>query len=88
MADKELKCKKCGHVEKVIVESETKTGPGGFSIVNTFMCRDCDRLTTLDTVKQKLYCQYCKSSNLTKFFPETRVKCSKCGTQGFGGLKI
>lgn len=85
---KEIKCRKCGNIEIIVVEDESKLGPGGYKLINTFFCKDCEHLTTLDSVRQKMICGTCRSSNLTKFFPETKIKCRKCGTHGYGGISF
>ncbi len=83
---REIKCSKCGNVEKVYMDVEENLGPGKYSLTNTFYCRDCDGLTTIDTVKNKLACGNCRSSNLTKMFIESKIKCRKCGKNGYGAL--
>jgi hypothetical protein len=80
-----MKCK-CGNVEKIYIDVEESNGPGKYSLTNTFFCKDCDSLTTIDTVKQKLVCGNCRGNKLTKMFVDGKVKCRKCGKNGFGAL--
>ena len=82
---REMKCK-CGNVEKIYMDVEVYEGPGKYSLTNTFFCKDCESLTTINTVKEKLFCGTCRGKNLTKMFIDSKVKCRKCGKYGFGAL--
>ncbi|HME87447.1 MAG TPA: hypothetical protein VKE88_03480 [Candidatus Nanoarchaeia archaeon] len=84
---REMKCRKCGEQEKVYLDVESHDGPGTYKRQNTFFCKDCDHLSTVNTVSEALKCKHCRSSNLTKFFSESKVKCNKCGVQGFDIIK-
>lgn len=86
MTIKDITCKKCGNNEQVYVEVEQQLGPGKFSFQNSFYCKSCDKLSVIDSVKERLWCKHCHSGDITKFFPMNKVRCSKCGQQAFNPI--
>ena len=84
---REMECRKCSAKEQVYLDVEGKNDAGTYVRQNTFFCKDCDRLSTINTVKEPLTCKHCRSKEVTKFFSEGKVKCSKCGMQGFDMLR-
>jgi hypothetical protein len=81
---KDIQCRFCNHVENIYINIEEKYPDGSYSRKDTFFCKSCDQLSTINTVKEKFVCKNCHSSNITKFFSDSQVKCPKCGKKGFG----
>lgn len=79
---RDIRCRKCGNIENVYVNVEEK-GVGNYSRKDTFFCRNCDQLSTIDTVSQKVQCKNCRAVELTKLFSVAKVKCPKCGNKSF-----
>lgn len=82
---REIKCRKCGHEEKIYVNHEEKT-VSTYSRKDSFYCKSCELLSVIDTTNEKFFCKNCHSQNLTKFFSENKVKCPKCGNKMFDAI--
>lgn len=82
MTTRNIKCRKCGNIETLYIDEEL-VGTGIFSRKNTFFCKNCEQLSTINTVNEKVVCRNCRSNDLVKFFPESKVKCAKCGNKAF-----
>lgn len=82
MTKRNIKCRKCSNIETLYIDEEL-VGIGIFSRMNTFLCKNCDQLSTVNTVNERILCKNCKSPNMIKFFPESKVKCAKCGNKAF-----
>ena len=82
MTKRNIKCRKCSNVEEICVDEET-VWVGNYSRLNTFLCRKCEQLSTINTVNERLLCRKCNSADLTKFFSENKIKCPVCGCKEF-----
>ncbi len=82
MTKRNIKCRKCENAETIYVNEET-INVGTYSRMNTFLCKGCEQLNTINTVNEKVVCKNCKSNDLVKFFSENKIKCAKCGNKAF-----
>ena len=83
MPQRNIKCRKCNNIETLHIDTDDQDPDGKWIRLNTFFCKNCDQLTTINTVNERVQCKNCKSIDLTKFFPESQVKCIKCGRKTF-----
>ena len=79
---RDVQCKKCSHIENIYINVE-EGEVGNYSLKNTFFCKNCEQLSTLNTIKEKYACKNCHSSELSKYFSEDKIKCPKCGSKAF-----
>ncbi|MBD3304110.1 hypothetical protein GF343_03120 [Candidatus Woesearchaeota archaeon] len=77
-----LKCTKCGYeTELIYIQVEDQNDNKQETLYTTHYCKDCGRLSVIDTIYEEIECKHCKSKNLIKGRGE--YKCPKCGNKEF-----
>jgi len=76
-----IKCKKCGKEQEILIDVEGSSKEYAHIIMNTYYCRDCGNLSTIDVLNEEIACKKCKSKNITK--DKSEYRCKKCGEKSF-----